>query len=45
MEEAFPGIGEAVVALGMAIIIGNTLGGPILLKTALAGGRKREEAG
>ena len=35
LEEAFPEIGEGVVALGMAIIIGNILGGPILLKRAL----------
>lgn len=35
LQEAFPEIGEGVVALGMAIIIGNILGGPILLKTAL----------
>ncbi len=36
LQEAFPEIGEGVVALGMAVIIGNILGGPILLKTALA---------
>jgi hypothetical protein len=35
IEEAFPEIGDGVVALGMAVIIGNILGGPILLKTAL----------
>ncbi len=35
LSEAFPEIGEGLVALGMAIIIGNILGGPILLKTAL----------
>jgi Kef-type K+ transport system membrane component KefB len=35
LSETFPEIGEGVVALGMAIIIGNILGGPILLKTAL----------
>ncbi len=36
LAEAFPEIGEGMVALGMAIIVGNILGGPILLKTALA---------
>jgi Kef-type K+ transport system membrane component KefB len=36
LQEAFPEIGEGVVALGMAVIIGNILGGPVLLKTALA---------
>ena len=36
LQEAFPEIGEGVVALGMAVIIGNILGGPILLKTALS---------
>lgn len=35
LQEAFPEIGEGIVALGMAVIIGNILGGPILLKTAL----------
>jgi Kef-type K+ transport system membrane component KefB len=39
IEEAIPDIGPEVVALGMAIIIGNILGGPILLKTALVGRR------
>jgi len=37
LEESFPDIGEGVVALGMAVIIGNILGGPILLKRALTG--------
>jgi Kef-type K+ transport system membrane component KefB len=36
LEESFPEIGEGVVALGMAVIIGNILSGPILLKRALA---------
>jgi hypothetical protein len=36
MQEKFPAIGEGVVALGMAVIIGNILAGPVLLKTALA---------
>lgn len=35
IEETYPGIGPGVVALGTAVIIGNILGGPILLKTAL----------
>jgi hypothetical protein len=34
--EAFPGVGEGAVALAMAIIIGNILGGPVLLGRALA---------
>jgi hypothetical protein len=34
-QQEFPEIGEGVVALGMALILGNILGGPILLKTAL----------
>ncbi len=37
LAEAVPEVGEGMVALGMAVIIGNILGGPILLKTALAG--------
>ncbi|MGD2123984.1 MAG: cation:proton antiporter, partial [Gemmatimonadota bacterium] len=36
LQEKFPGVGDGVVALGMAVIIGNILGGPVLLKTALA---------
>jgi Kef-type K+ transport system membrane component KefB len=35
IEEKFPGVGSGVVALAMAIIIGNILGGPVLLKRAL----------
>jgi Kef-type K+ transport system membrane component KefB len=35
LQESLPEIGDGVVALGMAIIIGNILGGPILLKRAL----------
>lgn len=35
IEEEFPEVGAGVVALAMAIIIGNILGGPILLKRAL----------
>jgi Kef-type K+ transport system membrane component KefB len=36
LQETFPDIGAGIVALGMALIIGNILGGPILLKTALS---------
>lgn len=36
IQEAFPQVGADVVALGMAVIIGNILGGPILLKQALS---------
>jgi Kef-type K+ transport system membrane component KefB len=36
IQEAFPQVGAEVVALGMAVIIGNILGGPILLKRALS---------
>lgn len=39
LREAFPEIGDGIVALGMAVVIGNILGGPILLKTALARSR------
>jgi len=35
LGDAYPSVGEGVVALAMAIIIGNILGGPILLKRAL----------
>lgn len=35
LAETFPEIGAGMIALGMAIIIGNILGGPILLKAAL----------
>jgi len=44
LAESLPGIGDDVVALGMAVIIGNILGGPILLKMALAGGAAEEDA-
>jgi len=36
IRDAFPGVGGGVVALAMALIIGNILGGPILLGRALA---------
>ncbi|MFO8174215.1 MAG: cation:proton antiporter [Longimicrobiales bacterium] len=38
LAETYPEIGEGMMALGMAVIIGNILGGPILLKNALAEG-------
>jgi Kef-type K+ transport system membrane component KefB len=37
LAEEFPAVGEGAVALGMAVVIGNILVGPILLKSALAG--------
>ena len=36
IEERFPTVGSDIVTLGMAVIIGNILGGPILLKRAIA---------
>lgn len=36
LAEALPEMGDGLVALGMAVIVGNILGGPVLLKTALA---------
>ncbi len=39
LQESLPSIGEGVVALGMAVIVGNILGGPILLKSALTWSR------
>ena len=35
IEEKFSAVGSDVVALGMAVIIGSILGGPILLKRAI----------
>jgi hypothetical protein len=37
LADEFPSLGEDVVALGMAVVIGNILAGPILLKSALVG--------
>ncbi len=37
IEERFPTVGSDIVALGMAVIIGSILGGPILLKRAITG--------
>jgi Kef-type K+ transport system membrane component KefB len=36
IQERFPDLGQGVVALAMAVIVGNMLGGPILLGRALA---------
>jgi Kef-type K+ transport system membrane component KefB len=36
IQERFPSVGDGVVALAMAVIIGNILGGPVILKRALA---------
>ncbi len=45
IQGAFPELGESVVALAMAVILGNILGGPILLGRALAAaGGPPEEA-
>ncbi len=35
IESAFPQLGPGVVALGMAVILGNILVGPVMLKAAL----------
>ena len=35
IEERFPAVGSDIVALGMAVIVGSILGGPILLKRAI----------
>jgi len=40
IQDAFPAVGGGVVALAMAVIIGNILGGPVLLGRALAGGAR-----
>jgi Kef-type K+ transport system membrane component KefB len=44
IEGKFPELGAGVVALAMAVILGNILGGPVLLGQALAaaGGKSRE---
>jgi formate/nitrite transporter FocA (FNT family) len=36
IQEAFPDLGAGIVALAMAVILGNILGGPILLGRALS---------
>ncbi len=35
IQDTYPAVGSGIVALGMAVIIGNIMGGPILLKRAL----------
>ncbi|MEK9502016.1 cation:proton antiporter [Gaopeijia maritima] len=45
IEQSFPVIGAGVVALGMAVIIGNILAGPILLEAALTGGEGGDAEG
>lgn len=44
IEGEFPELGAGVVALAMAVILGNILGGPVLLGQALsgAGGKSTE---
>jgi Kef-type K+ transport system membrane component KefB len=44
VEESFPSVGAGVVALAMAIIIGNILGGPVLLGRALTRPSKADAA-
>ncbi|MGD2071247.1 MAG: cation:proton antiporter [Gemmatimonadota bacterium] len=43
IEESFPDVGAGVVALGMAVILGNILAGPIILERALGRGGAGEE--
>jgi Kef-type K+ transport system membrane component KefB len=43
IEAKYPALGSGVVALAMAIIIGNILGGPVLLKRALTRRTPAEE--
>jgi hypothetical protein len=47
IQESLSELGAAVVSLAMAVIIGNTLGGPVLLGRALAavGGEDGETSG
>ncbi len=42
VRESFPSVGAGVVPLAMAVIIGNILGGPVLLGRALSATRKAE---
>lgn len=44
IEDKFPELGAGVVALAMAVVLGNILGGPVLLGRALsaADGKSRE---
>ncbi|RMH15317.1 MAG: hypothetical protein D6701_10130, partial [Gemmatimonadetes bacterium] len=45
LAQAYPSLGQGVVALGMAVIIGNILGGPVLLKRALGAMPRGGEGG
>ena len=45
IRDAFPDVGAGVVALAMAVIIGNILGGPILLGRALSPPKAETEGG
>jgi len=42
VQESFPELGASVVSLAMAVIIGNILGGPVLLGRALAAARAED---
>ena len=44
IDASFPSIGADIVALAMAVILGNILGGPVLLGRALAAGAGSETA-
>jgi Kef-type K+ transport system membrane component KefB len=44
LQERFETIGPGVLALAMAVILGNILAGPILLAKALSAGETEEEA-
>ena len=44
VQERFPGIGSPLLALGMGVILGNILAGPILLGRALAAPEPEPEA-
>jgi len=44
VQERFEGIGDGVLALAMAVILGNILAGPILLARALSASEPTEEA-
>lgn len=44
IQESFPSVGAGVVALAMAVIIGNILGGPVLLGRALSQSNEGGEA-
>jgi Kef-type K+ transport system membrane component KefB len=44
LQEQYPDIGGDLVALGMAVVIGNILIGPVLLKNALSGPREDDDS-